>query len=62
MKLYNAIIFFDPVTGIKPRKYRNISNMSNFLKFAQKSGGLYVNTYLAINKKFDGRKSLTGPL
>lgn len=61
-KIFTGIIFFDPTTGINPRKYRNISNLSNFLKFAQKSGGVYVNLYFKDNKKFSHRESLTGAL
>ena len=60
MKLCTAIIFFKPETGIKPRKYRNINNVQNMLKFALKSGGWYVNIYDKRTKKFEGREYLTG--
>jgi len=60
MKLYTAIIFFKPETGIQPRKYRNINNVDNLLKFAHKSGGWYVNLYSKQTKKFEGREYLTG--
>lgn len=60
MKLYTAIIFFKPETGIQPRKYRNINNVQNLLKFAMKSGGWYVNLYSKQTKKFEGREYLTG--
>lgn len=60
MKLYTAIIFFKPDTGIQPRKYRNINNIENMLKFALKSGGWYVNLYNKIDKKFERREYLTG--
>lgn len=60
--LFTGIIFFDPLSQIQPRKYRNISNVPNFLKFAKKSGGVYVNLYFKENKKFSHRESLTGAL
>jgi len=59
MKLYTAIIFFKPETKIQPRKYRNINNVDNLLKFALKSGGWYVNLYSKQTKKFEARKYLT---
>jgi len=55
---YNAIIFFIPGTTIMPRKYRNISQLENFLKYAAKSGGWYVNLYNAKDRKFEQRKYL----
>jgi len=60
MKLYTAIIFFKPDTGIQPRKFRNVNNINNLLKFALKSGGWYVNLYDKKTKKFDHREYLTG--
>ena len=60
MKLFTAIIFFKPETGIKPRKYRNINNVQNMLKFALKSGGWYVNLYSKETKEFMAREYLTG--
>ena len=57
-KLYTAIIFFKPETGIQPRKYRNINNPENFLKFALKSGGWYVNLYCKRSAKFEARRYL----
>ena len=60
MKLFTAIIFFKPETGIKPRKYRNINNVQNMLKFALKSGGWYVNLYSKETKQFEAREYLTG--
>jgi len=59
MKLFTAIIFFKPKTGITPRKYRNIKNVDNLLKFAFKSGGWYVNLYDKRTKKFEGREYVT---
>lgn len=55
-KLFTAIIFFKPETGISPRKYRNINNPQNFLKFAEKCGGWYVNLYCKRSAKFEARK------
>jgi hypothetical protein len=59
-KTYNAILFFPPERGIRPRKYRNISKLDNFLKFARNSGGWYVNLYNAIDRKFEAREYVTG--
>jgi len=59
MKLYTAIIFFKPDTGIQPRKYRNVNNINNLLKFALKSGGWYVNLYDKKTKKFEHREYVT---
>ena len=59
MKLYTAIIFFKPETGIAPRKYRNINNIENMLKFAKKMGGWYMNLYCKQTLKFEARKYLT---
>jgi hypothetical protein len=55
---FNAIIFFSPEMAITPRKYRNISQLQNFLNYAKKSGGWYVNLYNAKDKKFEARKYL----
>jgi hypothetical protein len=60
MKIYTAIIFFKPETGISPRKYRNINNVQNLLKFAFKIGGWYVNLYDKRTKEFEVREYLTG--
>ena len=57
-KLYTAIIFYDNEKGYRPRKYRNISNLENFLKFAKNSGGWYVNLYCKRTAKFEARKYL----
>ena len=55
---YNAIIFFNPEMAITPRKYRNITQLENFLIYAKKSGGWYVNLYNAKDRKFELRKYL----
>ena len=57
-KLFTGIIFYKPDTGITPRKYRNINNVENFLKFALKSGGWYVNIYDKRSAKFEARRYL----
>jgi hypothetical protein len=56
--IYSATIFFPINDGRRPRKYRNISNLSNFLKFAANSGGWYVNLYSQFEGKFEARKYL----
>ena len=55
---YNAIIFFSPERAILPRKYRNITQLENFLIYAKKSGAWYVNLYNAKDRKFELRKYL----
>ena len=62
MKLFTVIIFFKHETGILPRKYRNVNNIENMLKFAQKSGGWYMNLYCKQSLKFEGRKYVTESL
>lgn len=52
MEYYTAIIFFSEEKNIQPRKYRNINNLDNFMRFADKQGGLYVNFYFKKNKAF----------
>jgi len=59
MRLFTGIIFFDPKSNIPPRKYRNINNVQNFLKFALKSGGWYVNLYDKVSRKFEARMYVT---
>jgi hypothetical protein len=55
-KTYTGIMFF--MDARTPRKYRNIQNLENFLKFGLKSGGWYVNLYDKITGKFEARKYL----
>jgi hypothetical protein len=43
-KLLSATIFYQPGT-LRPRKYRNISRQDNFVMFAKKSNGIYINFY-----------------
>lgn len=43
-QLLSATIFFSP-GSLRPRKYRNISKQNNFLLFAKKINGIYVNFY-----------------
>jgi hypothetical protein len=42
-KLYTAIVFM--AAGLPPRKYRNINNIPNFVKFCQSFDSEYVNLY-----------------
>jgi hypothetical protein len=50
-QLLSATIFFTPGT-LRPRKYRNISKKENFVDFAKKSGGIYVNFYDQKTKEY----------
>lgn len=56
-KSYTAIVFFQD-QETKPRKYRNITRLENFLNFARKSGATYVNLYSTKDRKFEARKWL----
>lgn len=58
--IYTAIMFFPAFEQKRTRKYRNISNLPNFLNFALKEGAWYINLYNAQNGKFEGRKYVTG--
>lgn len=58
-KSYTAIVFYPENAKIRPRKYRNISRLDNFLEFARKSGAIYVNLYSTKDRKFEARKWLT---
>jgi hypothetical protein len=53
-KLLSATIFYQPGT-LRPRKYRNISKPDNFLIFAKKSNGIYVNFYDQKTKEYKHR-------
>ena len=54
MEYYTAIIFFDKKENKDPYKYRNINtkHVDNFLVFARKVGGHYVNLYEKKTKRF----------
>ena len=52
-KLYNAIVFM--AGTLPPRKYRNINNIPNFIKFCETFDSQYVNLYDKTSKIFDGR-------
>jgi hypothetical protein len=52
MEYYTAIIFFPDEKQIQPRKYRNINNMDNFMRFAQGQGAMYINLYFKKTKAF----------
>jgi hypothetical protein len=53
--IYNAIVFFEPEKKIRPRKYRNISNIYGFSNFCCISGAKYINFYFAKDKQFSHR-------
>lgn len=61
-QLFTGIIFYPAASQKRPRKYRNINNVSNFLKFALKTGGWYVNLYDKETRLYCGRKYLTEAL
>jgi DUF2075 family protein len=50
-KLFSATIFFKPGT-LRSRKYRNISNRINFVMFAKKADGIYINFYDQKTKEY----------
>lgn len=52
MENFNAIVFFKPEKKIRTRKYRNISNLANFIRFLQKSEAWYCNLYNAKSRQF----------
>lgn len=52
MEYYTAIIFFPELEKKDPYKYRNITQVDNFMKFAKKIGGHYVNLYEKKTRKF----------
>ena len=52
MEYYTAIIFFEDHKEITPKKYRNINRVENFIDFARKVGGHYVNLYEKKTKRF----------
>lgn len=56
--IFTAILFFKPEKGIRPRKYRNISNLQNFANFALKCDAWYMNLYDKRSGKFEARKYL----
>lgn len=51
--LYSAIVFM--LNNTPPRKYRNISNINNFINFARSIGADYFNLYEKTSKKFTER-------
>jgi hypothetical protein len=53
-QLLSATIFFTPGT-LRPRKYRNISRQDNFIMFAKKSNGIYINFYDQKTKEYKHR-------
>jgi len=53
-QLLSATIFFTPGT-LRPRKYRNISRQDNFVMFAKKCNGIYINFYDQKTKEYKYR-------
>lgn len=51
--LYTAIVFFD--YRQEARKYRNITNIDNFTKFAKSLDAVYFNLYEKSTRKFQER-------
>lgn len=52
MEYYTGIIFFEDFKLISPKKYRNINDIDNFINFARKVGGDYVNLYEKKTRKY----------
>lgn len=44
-KKFSATLFFPAEKQIRPRKYRNITLLANFSRFAANSGAAYINLY-----------------
>jgi hypothetical protein len=51
--LYSAIVFMADNTPA--RKYRNISNINNFINFARSINADYINLYEKTTRKFQER-------
>jgi len=51
--LYSAIVFMTDNTPA--RKYRNISNINNFINFARSINADYINIYEKTTRKFQER-------
>ena len=54
-KKYNAIVFFYAKDKIRPRKYRNITNIQGFCNFCAGTGAHYINFYDIKTKEFINR-------
>jgi hypothetical protein len=55
-KLFTIISFFPPGDARQPCKYRNISNIDHYSKFALKAGFAYSNIYEKETRQYWGRK------
>lgn len=55
-KLFTAIAFYHVGDDRKPCKYRNISNLANFDKFAAKNGFWYSNIYCKETRQYVERR------
>ncbi|TDO28423.1 hypothetical protein BC659_0488 [Sediminibacterium goheungense] len=51
-KLFTCIVFFPDELARRPRKYRNINNISRFERFAEKEEALYFNVYSKKTNEF----------
>lgn len=51
--LYSAIVFMADNTPV--RKYRNFSNINNFINFARSINADYINIYEKATRKFKER-------
>lgn len=62
IKKFTAILFYPKNEAggwvKRPRKYRGITNLPNFLKFARLTGAEYLNLYDSRSRKFEGREWL----
>ena len=55
MQYYTAIVFFPKEKNIKPRKYRNVTNLNSLQRYTAKEGAEYINLYLKKDKTYYGR-------
>lgn len=44
-QLFSATLFFLPSANIRPRKYKNISQLERFTNFCKNTGAIYFNLY-----------------
>ena len=51
-ELFSATIFFEDKSNMRPRKYRNISNKTSFIKFSEKINAGHINFYCQRTKAF----------
>lgn len=51
-QLFTCIIFFPPTIKPGPSKYRNITDLDKFKRFAANKDAVYMNVYDKLTKKF----------